>query len=81
MASVTKERSYLDPDRLYSLRGFQEASGISATRLREARRAGVDVLRLKVGRRVFIRGADAIAFIEALAQLGTRNNHEKARRS
>ena len=69
MASITKERSFLAPERLYSLRGFQEAAGISMTRMREARRVGVDLPRMKVGRRVFVKGADAIAYLERLATL------------
>jgi hypothetical protein len=35
--------------------------------MREARRAGIDLPRLTVGRRVFVRGADAIAYLERLA--------------
>ncbi len=69
MASITKERSFLAPERLYSLRGFQEAAGISMTRMREGRQVGVDLPRMKVGRRVFIKGADAIAYLERLATL------------
>lgn len=69
MASITKERTFLAPERLYSLRGFQECSGISMTRMREARHQGVDLPKVKVGRRVFIKGVDAIEYIERLSQL------------
>ena len=69
MAATTKDRSFIDPNRLYSLRGFQESSGISATRMREARHSGVDLHRIKVGRRVFVRGSDGIEYIERLARL------------
>jgi hypothetical protein len=62
--------SYIDPGRLYTLEGFKAASGISATRMREARLRGVAPTMLRVGRRVFIRGGDAITYIEALAGLG-----------
>lgn len=61
--------SYVDPGRLYSLRGFQEASGIAATRMREARLQGLTPETIKVGKRVFVRGVDGIAYIEALATL------------
>ena len=70
MATVsTKAPSYIAPERLYSLRGFQAAAGVSSTRMREARKAGVVLPTLQVGRRKFIRGADAIAFIERLAEI------------
>lgn len=70
MAATTKRpTSYIDPDRLYTYRGFQECSGINPTRIREARLQGVKPTLLTVGKRIFIRGTDAIAFVEALAQL------------
>lgn len=65
----TREPSFLAPERFYSLTGFQAASGVSATRIREARRAGITLPTLEVGKRKFIRGADAIAFVERLATL------------
>lgn len=64
-----REPSYIDPTRLYSLRGYWNASGISPTRIREARRLGIELPTLLVGRRKFVRGADGIAFIERLATL------------
>ena len=69
--STTKvsERSFLDPNRLYTLAGFRIASGIAQTRMREARLQGIVPRQLKVGKRIFIRGADAIEFIERLAEL------------
>jgi hypothetical protein len=70
MASTFKRpASYIDPDRLYALKGFQEAAGIAATRMREARLQGVVPTTLRVGKRVFIRGRDAIEYVERLAQL------------
>lgn len=61
--------SYIDPGRLYTLRGFREASGVSHSRIFTARRQGVALPCLTVGRRKFVRGADAIAYIERLAAL------------
>ena len=73
MATSTKRPpTFLDPTRLYSLRGFQEASGISATRMREGRLQGVNPNWLTVGRRKFLRGGDAISLVEELAELGTK---------
>ncbi|HMP07446.1 MAG TPA: hypothetical protein PJ982_13940 [Lacipirellulaceae bacterium] len=71
MGHVASKRppTFIDPERLYSLRGFQEASGIAATRIREARLQGVNLPSLKVGKRLFVRGSDGIAYIERLAEL------------
>ncbi|HEX5471879.1 MAG TPA: hypothetical protein VFW73_08330 [Lacipirellulaceae bacterium] len=70
MATITtRAPSYLAPERLYSLRGFQAAAGVSATRMRYARASGIALPTIDVGRRKFIRGADAIAYIERLAEL------------
>lgn len=70
MARATTEApTYIAPERLYSIRGFQEASGVSATRMREARHKGVDIKSITVGRRKFVRGADAIDYVERLAEL------------
>ncbi|GEM_PF-6211575 len=70
MAATTKRPpTFIDPDRLYSLRGFQEASGISATRMREARLQGVVPNFLSVGRRKFLMGRHAIDYLELLAKL------------
>lgn len=64
----TKQPTFIAPERLYTLVGFQQAAGISGTRMREARRRGVTPTLLRVGRRIFIRGGDAISFVEALAR-------------
>lgn len=60
-------RSYIDPERLYTLRGFQVESGIARTRMNEAARWGLRPTTIRVGKRVFIRGRDAIEYIERLA--------------
>ena len=64
--------SYIDPHRFYALRGFQVDSGVTPTRMREARLQGVTPNTLKIGKRIFIRGADAIAYLEALASLNQK---------
>jgi hypothetical protein len=66
---ASKGLSFIVPEWLYTLKGFQAASGVSATRMREARRAGIFLPMLEVGRRKFIRGIDGIAYIERLSQL------------
>jgi hypothetical protein len=62
------EPSFIDPSRLYSIRGFWNASGVSPTRIRLAKRQGIELPTIEVGRRKFVRGTDAIEFIERLAQ-------------
>lgn len=57
------------PGVLYTYSGFIKASGISKSRIREGRLQGVDLPTVRVGRRIFIRGAEAIAYIERLAEL------------
>jgi hypothetical protein len=66
--TASKEPSYIAPERLYSLAGFRAASGVSETRMREARMQGIEIPMLVVGKRKFIRGVDAISFIERLAE-------------
>jgi hypothetical protein len=68
-ATAAREPSYIDPERLYTLSGFHQISGISRTRVREARRRGVDFPAVTVGRRKFVRGEAAIRYIERLASL------------
>jgi hypothetical protein len=70
MATLTaRSPSYIDPSRLYTIRGFWAASGISPTRIREAKRRGVELTTIEVGKRKFLRGSDAIEYIERLAAL------------
>jgi hypothetical protein len=71
MSNAKQDPSFLAPDRLYTLRGFQAAAGVSATRRREARLRGIALPTLAVGRRKFVRGADAIAFVLRLAEAET----------
>jgi len=68
MATATAaETSFLDPACLYTYSGFIKCSGISKSRIREARLRGIKLPAMKVGKRLYIRGRDGIAFIERLA--------------
>jgi hypothetical protein len=67
ISATTKTPSFIDPTRLYSLRQFVADSGISLTRIRRASREGIELPKVRVGKRVFVRGDDGIAFIERLA--------------
>jgi hypothetical protein len=57
------------PERMYPLAAFQEAAGISPTRMREARLQGLFLKTVNVGQRKYVRGVDCIAYIEKLADL------------
>jgi hypothetical protein len=67
----TKHPSFIDPGRLYTRRGYIAASGISETRIRSAKKLGIEISTLSVGKRVFARGSSVIEFIEKLAALET----------
>ena len=67
--ATTDQPSYIDPTRMYAIRRFIADSGISATRIRQADRQGIELRKIKTGKRVFVRGSDGIAFIEQLAEL------------
>jgi hypothetical protein len=66
--ATTKKPSFIDPGRMYSLRKFVADSGISLTRIRQAAQVGIELPKVRVGKRVFVRGRDGIAFIEKLAE-------------
>jgi len=66
---IRKPTSYIDPERLYTLSGYQQSSGIAKTRIREARLQGLVLKTVDVGKRKFVRGRDGIDFIEKLATL------------
>lgn len=67
--AYAESTSALDPRCLYPLSAFIRTSGISKSRLREARLMGHPLPTINVGKRVFVRGSDAIAFVEKLAEL------------
>ncbi len=68
----TDSPSFIDPERVYALREFISASGISYTAIRNAKRRGIELSTLKVGKRVFVRGRDGIHFIEQLAAMNAK---------
>lgn len=61
--------THIDPAALYSLAGFRTASGFSRTRMWSLRNQGIKPKTIRVGKRVFIKGADAVRYIEAAAAL------------
>ena len=67
---------FIDPGRLYTRKAFLAAAGLGDTTIRQARRAGVELVTLTVGRQPYIRGRDGIDFIEKLASL-QRSDEER----
>lgn len=65
--ATTEKPTFIDPARMYSLRKFVADSGISLTRIRGAARQGIELPKVRAGKRVFVRGVDGIEFIEKLA--------------
>jgi hypothetical protein len=66
-AATTERPAPIYPEALYPRRAFMGAAGISEQRLYQAKQRGITLPTLNVGRRVFVRGADGIRFIERLA--------------
>ena len=60
--------SKIEPGATYSLAGFIAASGISYSRIRRAARAGVDIPTFAIGRRKFIKGSNAVEYLDQLAE-------------
>ena len=67
--TYARETIGIDPEVLYTLNGFVRSSGISKTRMREARAAGVVLDTLPVGKSRFVKGVAGISYIERLAEL------------
>lgn len=59
----------IHPESMYPLAAFVRCSGITKTRMREARLQGLELLTVDAGRRKFVRGVDGIKFIEQLSKL------------
>lgn len=69
MSKNTTSGGCIQPERLYTRRGFLEASGLSPRQIRKAGRREVEPLWLVVGRKRFIFGSAAIQFIVSLSEL------------
>lgn len=63
----------IHPESLYPYGAFIRCSGLSKTRIREARLQGLELVTVDAGRRKFVRGADGILFIQQLAELGAKS--------
>ena len=61
-AAIVSEEGVIDSDRAYSLKAFQEITGLKAGALREARQRGLLIRR--AGVRSFILGRDFLDYLE-----------------
>lgn len=59
---------FVDAGRLYTLRRFLRDVGLGENTKRRAERAGRPLATLQVGRMVYVRGVDGIAWLEQLAR-------------
>ncbi len=67
--SYAADTQPIRPEDLYSMDSFIRASGITRARMREARQSGIELTVREVGKRKYVYGRDAIAYILALAEL------------
>ncbi len=68
--------SQIQPEILYSLPGFIEASGLSYSRIRKAAKDyAVELPSIKVGRRAFVLGSMGIEYIQKLAHETTKEKN------
>ena len=58
---------YVDPSRLYTRRAFLRAAGLGDSTARKARRIGLALPVIRLGRQEYVRGAEGIGWIEAVA--------------
>lgn len=63
------ESGVILPDALYRRSTALRALGLGGSTLRRARRAGIELFTLQIGREPLVRGRDVIAFVELLAAL------------
>jgi hypothetical protein len=70
MASLSPQSvGYIDPDRVYSLPAFYRDSGMTKSRVREARLMGHPLPTIAIGRRRLVHGRSGIEWILKLAEL------------
>lgn len=60
---MTKITGQIEPQTLYSLEEFKQVSGMGNWALRQARKAGLKML--KSGNRKFVKGQDFIDFLDS----------------
>ncbi len=63
---MTSPRKEIRPDGAWPIQAFKAVSGLGDRALREARRAGLKVVRCHG--RAFVRGSDFLAYLDRLAE-------------
>ncbi|EDL58368.1 hypothetical protein [Gimesia maris] len=66
---MSKGTGQIEPDTLYSLDQFKQVSGMGNWALREARKAGLKML--KIGNRKYVKGQSFIDFLESVNETST----------
>ena len=69
MAAKTRKAA-IQPDNLYPIETWRSTSGIGRNSEAEARRKGIHLPVLKIGRCKFVQGRDGIEFLRSLAANG-----------
>jgi hypothetical protein len=69
MPSKTRKAA-IQPDNLYPLETWRHTSGIGRNSEARARRMGIYLPVLQVGRCKFVRGSDGIEYLHAVAESG-----------
>jgi hypothetical protein len=71
--ATSRAPSVILPDALYTRRGFMVVSGLCEAKLREAKQKyRLEPKRFWVGKRCYIKGSDAILFLEELSHAETQ---------
>jgi hypothetical protein len=66
--AIAANTGHIDPKTWYTQAGFITASGVSYSRIRAAAHDGIDIPTFSIGRRKFITGEAAIAYLAKLAE-------------
>jgi hypothetical protein len=72
--AYARDSSFIDPRVTYTKTGFIRSAGLPNSTIRDATREGVPLPIFKIGRRVYVRGVDAIAYLDRLGELTARQN-------
>lgn len=66
---MSQATGQIEPQTLYSLEEFKQVSGMGNWALREARKAGLKML--KIGNRKYVKGQSFIDFLESVNETST----------
>lgn len=64
----------IDPDCTYTRYGFKRGTSLCDSKLREAKRLGIECRRIWIGKRCFYKGSDIQTFLEEFAAASLRKD-------